>query len=341
MLVLTQLLLGGFLIELIIRLGGFGGGSTLHLWLSLGLGYVGLAASLLHLGRPHLAYRAILGLRHWWLSREILAFGLFAKLATAFVAAELASSWLSAHSLLQAVSCVDSGRLRPVRGGLLGDGLSRCPPTLLAGFIERRQVRGDDHWRGLATALASLAVLRPAATLVTLIAGALIVVTVAKLWFVARPPRARRGRAFATYGLATPRSFETTGRTLQVLLGIAGGVILPWRVAIVGAVSGDSGAVTSLAVLSLAATTGGELIERYLFFRAVTQPKMPGGAALMKRSLPESMFRRFRSLVRSEGRKADPRAIASAGRFGWGRSPPKTPDATRGWSAAFARRVAG
>ena len=40
-----------------------------------------LGASVFHLGRPLLAYRAVLGLRTSWLSREALAFGLFAKLA--------------------------------------------------------------------------------------------------------------------------------------------------------------------------------------------------------------------------------------------------------------------
>lgn len=277
MLVLTQLSVGGFLIELIIRLGGFGGGSTLHLWLSLGLGYVGLAASLLHLGRPHLAYRAILGLRHSWLSREILAFGLFAKLATAFVAAELlAPSWLSAHSLLQAVALSTV-----VVSGLCGVGCS-----VMVYHVVRRpfwraslsgvKFAGTTILLGLATALASLAVLRPTATLVTLIAGALIVVTVAKLWFESRDrlERDEDGPLRRTAWLLRGALKRPAG--LRRFLGIAGGVILP-ALAIVGAVSGDSGAVTSSAVLSLAATTGGELIERYLFFRAVTRPKMPGG----------------------------------------------------------------
>jgi len=277
MLVLTQLSVGGFLIELIIRLGGFGGGSTLHLWLSLGLGYVGLAASLLHLGRPHLAYRAILGLRHSWLSREILAFGLFAKLATAFVAAELlAPSWLSDHSSLRAVALSTV-----VVSGLCGVGCS-----VMVYHVVRRpfwraslsgvKFAGTTILLGLATALASLAVLRPTATLVTLIAGALIVVTVAKLWFESRDrlERDEDGPLRRTAWLLRRALKRPAG--LRRFLGIAGGVILP-ALAIVGAVSGDSGAVTSSAVLSLAATTGGELIERYLFFRAVTRPKMPGG----------------------------------------------------------------
>ena len=158
MLVLTQLSVGGFLVELIIAAGRVRRWHRLlHLWLSLGLGYVGLAASLLHLGRPLCAYRAILGLRHSWLSREVLAFGLFAKLATAFVAAELlAPSWLSDHSLLRAVALSTV-----VVSGLCGVGCS-----VMVYHVVRRpfwraslsgvKFAGTTILLGLATALASL-----------------------------------------------------------------------------------------------------------------------------------------------------------------------------------------
>jgi formate dehydrogenase iron-sulfur subunit len=41
------------------------------------LGVVGVHLALLHLGRPHLAYRAFLGWRTSWLSREAIGFGLY------------------------------------------------------------------------------------------------------------------------------------------------------------------------------------------------------------------------------------------------------------------------
>ncbi len=41
------------------------------------LGVVGVHLALFHLGRPHLAYRAFLGWRTSWLSREAIAFGLY------------------------------------------------------------------------------------------------------------------------------------------------------------------------------------------------------------------------------------------------------------------------
>ncbi len=53
--------------------------------LSLAFGFVGLNASLLHLGRPTFAFRAILGWRTSWISREVLSFGLYAHLALATI----------------------------------------------------------------------------------------------------------------------------------------------------------------------------------------------------------------------------------------------------------------
>ncbi len=50
---------------------------------------LGLAVSVLHLGRPLGAWRAFLGLRTSWMSREIFAFGGFAGAAAGFVASSL------------------------------------------------------------------------------------------------------------------------------------------------------------------------------------------------------------------------------------------------------------
>ncbi len=74
MLVLTQLAVGASVV-------GWLTGARAGAVLALATAVVALAASLLHLGRPWYAFRAILGLRHSWLSREIVAFGGFAGLA--------------------------------------------------------------------------------------------------------------------------------------------------------------------------------------------------------------------------------------------------------------------
>jgi len=94
MLVLTQIAVGAFL----------AGGARL----AVPTGVLALAASVLHLGRPRYAYRAVIGLRHSWLSREVVAFGTFTALAVldavwpspaafaAAAAAGVAGVWCSA-----------------------------------------------------------------------------------------------------------------------------------------------------------------------------------------------------------------------------------------------------
>lgn len=79
MLVLTQLAVGAFVIELLR-----GGTRAIDATVSLGVASLAMAASVLHLGRPLYAYRAVIGLRHSWLSREIVAFGGFMGLATPY-----------------------------------------------------------------------------------------------------------------------------------------------------------------------------------------------------------------------------------------------------------------
>ena len=55
------------------------------------IGFIGVQAALLHLGRPWLAFRSILGWRRSWLSREAIAFGLYLGAALAATASCLVS----------------------------------------------------------------------------------------------------------------------------------------------------------------------------------------------------------------------------------------------------------
>ena len=79
MLVLTQLSVGAFVAEFVA-----GRHRPFDSWLIAAVGALALGASVLHLGRPLYAYRALLGLRTSWLSREIAAFGGFMPLAVAY-----------------------------------------------------------------------------------------------------------------------------------------------------------------------------------------------------------------------------------------------------------------
>ena len=91
MLVLTQLSVGAFGTGVLLqsRIGVYQAVhlQATHAGMALFFGVLALTASLLHLGRPQFAWRAVVGLRHSWLSREILAFGVFAGLATVYAAA--------------------------------------------------------------------------------------------------------------------------------------------------------------------------------------------------------------------------------------------------------------
>jgi Fe-S-cluster-containing dehydrogenase component/DMSO reductase anchor subunit len=104
MLVLTQLSVGAFLAGLIFEKLAIQSPidsladiplRPLHAASALLFGLLALAASLFHLGRPQYAFRAVLGLRHSWLSREIVAFGAFAALATVYAGVILATHSVS------------------------------------------------------------------------------------------------------------------------------------------------------------------------------------------------------------------------------------------------------
>ncbi len=86
MLVLTQLAVGAFGVLWLADSSG----RPERLWISavasLALAGVSLGASTLHLGRPVYAWRAMRGLGHSWLSREVLGLSLFAGVASIFAA---------------------------------------------------------------------------------------------------------------------------------------------------------------------------------------------------------------------------------------------------------------
>jgi DMSO reductase anchor subunit len=84
MLVLTQLSVGAFALLWLLDLAGRGAGAITAAFVSLGLAGTSLGASTLHLGRPVYAWRALKGLKHSWLSREVLTLSIFAGAASAF-----------------------------------------------------------------------------------------------------------------------------------------------------------------------------------------------------------------------------------------------------------------
>jgi formate dehydrogenase iron-sulfur subunit len=279
MLVLTQLAVGGFVVELLARLLGprmNPGVPGLRL-ASLSFGFVGLAASLFHLGRPMFAYRALLGIRHSWLSREVAAFGAFAAFATAHIVLQNAfSSDLLAWPLL----CMT------VVSGLIGVGMSvmvyhavRRP--FWAASIGGIKFAGTTVLLGLSTALAchglasAVGPTKPAS--VAAIPTCLIVATAAKLGFEFR----MRRRALSSQDSPLRKSELLMAGPLKpfaarrIFHGITGGIALP-AIALVGAFGPHQWISVAAAVLSLPVLLAAESTERLLFFTAVVKPKMPG-----------------------------------------------------------------
>jgi DMSO reductase anchor subunit len=231
----------------------------------------------------------VIGLRHSWLSREVLAFGLFAKLATAHVAIEV--FW---------PTCFDSSptlRLALI-AAIVSAGLAGVVCSVMVYHAVRRpfwrslygslRFGGTTTVLGLATVLASIGcstVSMPKllespgpSRIFFAVAALLITAAAAKLWF-----ERRLVRGCARSELASLRSTAwllcgplKRPAGLRRFLGVVGGVVLP-ALAIVGAATADTGITSFAALCALTALIGGETAERYLFFTAVVRPRLPGG----------------------------------------------------------------
>jgi DMSO reductase anchor subunit len=294
MLVLTQLSVGAFVVGLVLEQSFVGSLPEklrpLHAAAALAFGLLALIASLFHLGRPQFAFRAILGLRHSWLSREIVAFGAFAALATLYAIAVFAAGVTTEFSL-----CV-------LGWSVAGTGaIAIFCSTMVYVFTQREcwsfarvGVRFVLTSTLLGIAVVWLSVListvvSPSTALLTLVHSsgptlcwALVVVTLTKLpW---------EGAIFRHLYLRNMTSLKRSALLMtgdlsnvtlaRFALGLLGGAILPVLLASeAAALSTDPVSLqfVILTVFMFATCLAGELLERYLFFSACAAPQMPGG----------------------------------------------------------------
>ena len=281
MLVFTQLAAGGFLLESFVR--GFGRpDGVAGAWftsLCLAIGLMGLASSLFHLGRPRYAFRALLGLRHSWLSREVLALGLFAKLAVAFVLVDLIApdQLTTVRDLLLILTAV-SGALGVACSVMVYHAVRRpwwyasITGWKFAGTSVVLALSAASACQGMSAVLDP----NPSRPPFTSFVIALAIATVAKLGFELRDLREN--------GWSSP-----LGRTSWLLRGplrrdvwrrgvlaMAGGLALPLAAVVLARLGALS--LSALAFLvGFSAILAGELFERRLFFVAMSRPRMPGG----------------------------------------------------------------
>ena len=231
-------------------------------WLA---GTAGLGLAALHLGKPLRAWRVFLNLRQSWFSREALVFGLWYPLASTYLTVRL--GWLPLAAPLRSGLAVGTALV-----GITG---LFCSVMI---YVDTRRV----FWRFANTAprfFGSAVILGLAGALITpgapralgfVLAGA----TVLKLIFEAGALEPLRDMDDGCYAparqtallLVGPLHSANTGRVTAALLG---GILLPILTAnsFLPAAAGWPALVLCLL---------GELTERYLFFRAVDAPKMPG-----------------------------------------------------------------
>jgi Fe-S-cluster-containing dehydrogenase component/DMSO reductase anchor subunit len=288
MLVLTQLSVGAFCLErllslifstnLMMQLSAF------HSLVALVIGVLALGTSTLHLGRPLGAWRAIIGLRTSWLSREILAFALFAGLATLEAAIiwfkpqqAVESSWLAtmvALSGLAGVFCslmIYQDTRRPFWSGrrvaLRFFGTTFVLGTATVLFVTTLQgllspaVATQGSYEQLTSFLT-----------VSLAAGCLAKLGMEALVF----RHLRQPGLFSLEQTARLMSGELVEiTTARFLLGLVGGVLLPLAFLVQRPSPGPATLGVTAGVMLFTAL--GELLERHLFFVAVAPTGMPGG----------------------------------------------------------------
>jgi DMSO reductase anchor subunit len=247
MLLLTQAGIGGLCLQ------SFAKPMRLNALLTLSLVSAGLVFSVLHLGQPKKAWRAWLGWRTSWLSREAIVLNLLGAgmfLTLVFRESNLLTMLMAATGLVavfcQAMVYADTRRqfwaLRLTAPRFIGSGAVLGLAMVFA-----------------VSATSSLAVALMAVTLLKLSSEATVLKYV-------HDERWQYGQLRRTALLQTNSLRPILG--LRLLLGLVGGVFLPFA----AMQSASAGISLTAAVCCFL----GELAERYLFFTSVAPDKIPG-----------------------------------------------------------------
>lgn len=287
MLVLTQLSVGAFTAGQIVS-SQFGNARIqflmpLHASIALALGLLALVSSTFHLGRPQYAFRAFIGLQHSWLSREIIAFGLFAQTAIVYAGMlwfrERLPPGMADWTLAVGWGVVATGLLGVFCSVMIYVATRRefwsFERTLLRFSLTTALLGLATFWMAMtwAVAIAGTAPHSPLDFVATILARGVLGIAILKLV----------GEGLLFRALLSPH-VTTLRRSAQLhvgpllritlgrfLLGSIGGIVMPCLCLSQGEV--HSPLRVTLIVASLLI---GELLERYLYFAAVAAPRMPG-----------------------------------------------------------------
>jgi formate dehydrogenase iron-sulfur subunit len=287
MLVLTQLSVGAFCLETLLRLlvpqNLMTQLSFFHSLVAFALGLLALGASVFHLGRPLQAWRAVLGFKTSWLSREILVFSLFAFLATLHAALSWFAQQKDLITLLSGASVSFVGLAGVFCSLMLYRDTRRAfwsGRQMLVKFFGTAGVLGTATLLFLTTlqTLLSPGIGRNGAyhQLTNCLAGVLALLVTMKLGFELTPLRHLWQKHWSpeqrTARLMMGELRETT--TARFMSGIIGGIVMP--LAILARQPAPGWTTLGLTIWLLAFVVLGEMLERRIFFCAVAAPKMPG-----------------------------------------------------------------
>jgi formate dehydrogenase iron-sulfur subunit len=291
MLVLTQLAVGAMAVGSVGRrlfgLQPAGPWGFAHAALVMAMAFLALGASVFHLGRPQFAFRALLGLRTSWLSREALGFGLFAGAGVAF-----ALSLLPADLGLPGLVLL-AGRSSLLEGAALLTGLASVFCSVMVYAATRRA-----HWAAPSTAFkffGTAAVLGLATTFAVVEVGSALAASPALLgpptgWLLVALLGVSGGKLVAEASVLRhlfDRQHTIGKRVARVMVadlkdvtlarfvcGGLGGLVVPAMLLAQGDAS--SGAHPLAATIMFLLLLAGELLERRLFFQAAPASRMPG-----------------------------------------------------------------
>jgi formate dehydrogenase iron-sulfur subunit len=266
MLVLTQLSVGTLFLERL--LAAVSGPSFVLQALAFVVGSAGGTAALFHLGRPAGAWRAWIGWRTSWLSREILCFGGYSALLGLALAIQLGpdTSLLSVASWLLVYAAFAFGVAGVFCSAMIYAATGR-------GFWSIGRTGPKFALTALLTGTSGVA----ASGLFGLMI-ALPLIVAAKLAVEALCLRSGDSRRETLSRVARilghPLEFKSRARWFWATCG---GLVLPLLAAACHFDQPDRGVpVQFLAGLSFIACVVGELYERYLFFAAAGKSRMPG-----------------------------------------------------------------
>jgi Fe-S-cluster-containing dehydrogenase component/DMSO reductase anchor subunit len=234
---------------------------------------IGLSVSVLHLGRPLGAWRAFLGLRRSWLSREIVVFCACLPLAIAYTFSTNAPPLLGFATVITALAGV-------LCSAMIYHDTSReywMLATTGPKFFGTAFLLGS-----AGSLLACLGAAGDAPRFLFLVCAALTACAfLVKLGAEERVMSALNKDDFSQLHKTALLLSGRFGlhRRIRVACGIAGGVCFPALLALHGLPAGldpDSSSRFGLVAAGISLCLAGELIERWLFFVAVQPTKMPG-----------------------------------------------------------------